>query len=127
MIWPVKMASRPASAGGTPKNTIREYENYDLGDAASSELVQKEQQPATASAPAPSRRPGDNTNIDIFVRIRPVAKASQRLAYDPGENKLEFNIPRDVGAGYVNNQREAYEFRFNGIVGPDAKQDEVGP
>eukprot|EP00983_Pelagomonas_calceolata_P060705 1146490-Pelagomonas_calceolata.AAC.6 len=27
--------------------------------------------------------------------------------------------------GYVNNQRENYNFRFNGIIGPEAKQDEV--
>eukprot|EP00951_Prasinocladus_malaysianus_P034886 scaffold355718_cov20-Prasinocladus_malaysianus.AAC.1 len=26
---------------------------------------------------------------------------------------------------YVNNQREHYEFRFNGIIGMEAKQDEV--
>lgn len=26
---------------------------------------------------------------------------------------------------YVNNQREHYEFRFNGILGSEAKQDEV--
>ncbi|GFH07887.1 kinesin-like protein, partial [Haematococcus lacustris] len=34
-------------------------------------------------------------------------------------------MPRDAAAGYVNNQREQYEFRFNGIIGPEAKQDEV--
>ena len=41
------------------------------------------------------------------------------------ENLIEFNIPREEAAGYVNNQREHYEFRFNGIIGADAKQDEV--
>lgn len=39
---------------------------------------------------------------------------------------MEFNLPRDAAAGYVNNQREHYEFRFNGVIGPEAKQDEVG-
>jgi kinesin family protein 6/9 len=36
-----------------------------------------------------------------------------------------FDVPRDDAAGYVNNQREKYAFRFDGVLGPDAKQDEV--
>lgn len=53
-------------------------------------------------------------------------KFSNRLLVDPSENKVEFNIPRDANQGYVNNQRENYNFRFNGVIGPEAKQDEVG-
>jgi hypothetical protein len=41
--------------------------------------------------------------------------------------QVDFNIPRDSGAGYVNNQREHYEYKFNGVIPPDAKQDEVRP
>ncbi|KAG2448578.1 hypothetical protein HYH02_006469 [Chlamydomonas schloesseri] len=63
--------------------------------------------------------------IDIFVRIKPVSKPSPRLAIDNLENKVEFNIPRNEAAGLVNNQREHFEFRFNGILQADAKQDEV--
>lgn len=36
-----------------------------------------------------------------------------------------FDIPRDEHAGYVNNSREKFAFRFDGVIGPDAKQDEV--
>lgn len=39
--------------------------------------------------------------------------------------QVDFNIPRASDAGYVNNQREHYEYKFNGIIPPDAKQDEV--
>ncbi|KXZ55340.1 KLP1 protein [Gonium pectorale] len=65
------------------------------------------------------------SGIDIFVRIKPVPKASNRLVIDTSENKVEFNIPRNESAGIVNNQREHFEFRFNGILTADAKQDEV--
>jgi hypothetical protein len=68
---------------------------------------------------------GNPSNIDIFLRVRPVPTPSQRLQLDQTESKVEFNIPRDVSAGYVNNQREHHEFRFNEVIGPEAKQDEV--
>jgi hypothetical protein len=45
--------------------------------------------------------------------------------YAANDNLVNFDIPRDELAGYVNNQRENYEFKFNGVIGPDAKQDEV--
>lgn len=66
-----------------------------------------------------------SSNIDIFLRIRPTSKPSNRLLIDAEERKLEFNIPRDVAAGLINNQREHYEFKFNGILTAEAKQDEV--
>lgn len=68
---------------------------------------------------------GESSNIDIFVRIKPVDRPSSRLLVDSSEGRVEFNLPRDAAAGFVNNQREHYEFRFNGILEPAAKQDEV--
>ncbi|GLI60663.1 hypothetical protein VaNZ11_002864, partial [Volvox africanus] len=65
------------------------------------------------------------SGIDIYVRIKPVQRASPRLVVDTNENKIEFNIPRNEAAGLVNNQREHFEFRFNGILTAEAKQDEV--
>ena len=35
------------------------------------------------------------------------------------------NVPKDLSRVYINNARERYEFRFNGILGVSAKQDEV--
>ncbi|GFH05643.1 kinesin-like protein [Haematococcus lacustris] len=113
------MSLRPASASGTPAKLA----NYDLNGTAA------EATNASSQAPKPSKatpsQDNNNANIDIFVRIRPVAKPSPRLVVDNSDNRLEFNMPRDAAAGYVNNQREQYEFRFNGIIGPEAKQDEV--
>ncbi|DBA83158.1 TPA: hypothetical protein ACH3X2_006681 [Trebouxia sp. C0005] len=72
-----------------------------------------------------SPKVGSNSHIDIYLRVRPVKQASACLALDSSENRLEFNIPRTASQGYVNNQREHYEFRFNGTLGAEAKQDEV--
>jgi kinesin family protein 6/9 len=66
-----------------------------------------------------------NANIDIFLRVKPDKRPSPNLCIDPNMNRLEFNIPRDVAQGLVNNQREHYDFTFNGILSPEAKQDEV--
>jgi kinesin family protein 6/9 len=41
------------------------------------------------------------------------------------EQTVRFEIPRDANAGYVNNQRETFGFKFDGVLTPDAGQDEV--
>lgn len=65
---------------------------------------------------------GGGNNIDIFLRLKPVNRPSTKLAWDPIESIVSFNVPKTEDSGYVNNQRELYEFKFNGIFGPDAKQ-----
>jgi hypothetical protein len=92
------------------------YKNYDLAPE-----LQQPQQPAAGPAPKP---PG-SSHVEIFVRVRPVPSPSPRLTWEEGEGKLDFTIPREASAGLINNQREHYEFRFNGIIGPQANQDEV--
>lgn len=66
-----------------------------------------------------------SSNVEIFLRIKPVKHQTDKIVLDAHENKVEFVIPRDVAQGLVNNQREHYEFIFNGILTPEAKQDEV--
>lgn len=39
--------------------------------------------------------------------------------------KFAVNVPKDLSRVYINNARERYDFRFNGILGLVAKQDEV--
>jgi len=65
-----------------------------------------------------------NSHIDIYLRLRP-NNTSRNIAWDPIESTIEFQNPSDGQIGFVNNQRNAYEFKFNGILGPEAKQDEV--
>eukprot|EP00898_Chlorokybus_atmophyticus_P000863 jgi/Chlat1/1778/Chrsp134S02115 len=66
-----------------------------------------------------------NGNIEIYLRVRPVKSPSERMSTDPTEGQVRFSIPREATAGFINNTRERYDFRFNGIFAPDAKQDEV--
>ena len=37
-------------------------------------------------------------------------------------SQVEFHMPRDEVGGLVNNQKEHYDFKFNGIIPPEAKQ-----
>ena len=50
-------------------------------------------------ASASKKQVGENSNIDIFIRIRPVAKPSANLLCDTVENKVDFAVPRSVSAG----------------------------
>jgi hypothetical protein len=43
----------------------------------------------------------------------------------PEANKVEIYIPKDEVKGYVNNQKESFEFEFDGVKGMDAKQEEI--
>ena len=43
-------------------------------------------------------KPG-NSNIDIFLRIRPVPKISPRASFDLDEGKVDIHIPRDLADG----------------------------
>ena len=65
------------------------------------------------------------SNIDIFLRCRPVAANSRHFAADAPNGLARFQIPKDKSQGYINNQREQYEFKFSGIIEENAKQDEV--
>eukprot|EP00879_Flechtneria_rotunda_P025732 GHRR01027371.1.p1 GENE.GHRR01027371.1~~GHRR01027371.1.p1 ORF type:complete len:323 (+),score=74.77 GHRR01027371.1:204-1172(+) len=78
-----------------------------------------------ADLPEQPQRHEEVANIDIFLRIKPVPRPTNRILVDSLEGKVEFNIPRDAAAGLINNSRERYLFSFNGILTPEAKQDEV--
>lgn len=47
-----------------------------------------------------SNKVGNNSHIDIFLRVRPVKQPSACLALDAAEHKVEFNIPRTASQGY---------------------------
>jgi len=66
-----------------------------------------------------------SSSIEIYLRLRPVARPAPYVELEPEEAKIDFHLPRDIAAGLVNNQREHYEFHFNGLIGMEAKQDEV--
>ena len=66
-----------------------------------------------------------STSVSIFIRVRPVPYPSDRFEFDPAEGRVSIAVPRDPSAGYVNHRTEHHPFNFNGIIGPEAKQDEV--
>ena len=79
-----------------------------------------------SSRPSTSgKRGGSSKNIDIFLRCRPVPRQSENFTYDLQDGSTSIEIPHEASSGYINNKRENYDFKFNGIFGPEAKQDEV--
>lgn len=97
----------------------------------------------------------NTSRISTFLRVKPVAKPTSRILLEPLDGNVEFRVPRDIAAGCVgndtqqtlraihdhvqgcletavlfgcrpvNNSRERYSFTFDGILTPEAKQDEV--
>ncbi|KAG9412013.1 Kinesin- protein 6, partial [Aphanomyces cochlioides] len=70
------------------------------------------------------REPSDN-NIRIFLRIKPSKKVSGFFSWEEEQSQIEYNIPKDVASGLINNSRTHYKFKFDALIGMDAKQEEV--
>ncbi|KAH9190572.1 hypothetical protein AeNC1_007442 [Aphanomyces euteiches] len=70
------------------------------------------------------REPSDN-NIRIFLRIKPSKKVSGFFSWEEQHSQIEYNIPKDVASGLINNSRTHYKFKFDALIGMDAKQEEV--
>ncbi|TPX57666.1 hypothetical protein PhCBS80983_g03680 [Powellomyces hirtus] len=108
-------------------------------------------QGSTAVTPAPSEPSQENevhheissskaisanapATIQIYARVRP-ARANSKFPVDPDrywynaaeqdKPRIGFRIPKDQAAGMVNNQREAYDFRFDRIFDMTSGQEEV--
>jgi len=63
--------------------------------------------------------------IQIFLRIRPSKKAKGYVDVDEADNSaLNFHIPKNDDL-IVNNTRENYRFKFNGILPQQTQQEEV--
>lgn len=66
------------------------------------------------------------SNILTFLRIRPSKKPSGYFSQDELEpNSLNFLLPDNVKAEYINNSKTKYSFHFNGILPMNATQEEV--
>jgi hypothetical protein len=44
-------------------------------------------------------KPAASSSIDIYLRLRPVARPSNFVEVDPEDQKIAFNIPRELAAG----------------------------
>lgn len=67
----------------------------------------------------------ENSAIDIYLRVRPVERPSDKLKLDGREKKAEFLLPREEQNGLASSGREHHEYRFTDVFQEDAKQDEV--
>ncbi|KAL3665129.1 hypothetical protein V7S43_009761 [Phytophthora oleae] len=71
------------------------------------------------------QHPDEESNIRIFLRVKPSRKSSGFFSWDEDTNLMKYEIPRDVAAGLINNSRTSYKFRFDSVIGMEAKQEEV--
>eukprot|EP00913_Durusdinium_trenchii_P017958 g16876.t1 len=60
----------------------------------------------------------------VFIRVRP-GKAAEGFQADPERGALSFKLPDTEPDYYVNNQKTAHNFQFDGVLGMQVKQEEV--
>ncbi|KAL4088422.1 hypothetical protein PRIC1_012844 [Phytophthora ramorum] len=71
------------------------------------------------------QQPDEEANIRIFLRVKPSRKPSGFFSWDEDSNTMKYDIPKDVAAGLINNSRTTYKFRFDSVIGMEARQEEV--
>ncbi|OWZ21997.1 Kinesin [Phytophthora megakarya] len=71
------------------------------------------------------QQPDEDSNIRIFLRVKPSRKPSGFFSWDEDSNMMKYDIPKDIAAGLINNSRTSYKFRFDSVIGMDARQEEV--
>ncbi|RHY32570.1 hypothetical protein DYB32_002426 [Aphanomyces invadans] len=64
----------------------------------------QEHQDLVDDVDATPREPSDN-NIRIFLRVKPSKRVSGFFTWEEEQGALEYNIPKDVAAGLINNSR----------------------
>ena len=66
------------------------------------------------------------SNIHTFLRIRPSKKPSGYFAADDFDSKvLNFHLPDNYKADYINNSKLNHQFQFTDVIGMEATQEEV--
>lgn len=52
--------------------------------------------------------PEEEKGVRIFLRIKPTKKSSGFFKWQEDERRMDYDIPRDVASGLVNNSRTKY-------------------
>ncbi|XP_063040077.1 kinesin-like protein KIF6 [Engraulis encrasicolus] len=63
--------------------------------------------------------------IQIYARVKPSKKQVALYSVDGDGSSLDFEIPKDLADGFVNNKKDKYRFRFQKIFDQACKQDEI--
>ena len=67
-----------------------------------------------------------NAAIEIFLRVRPTKKKSEKFHVIPDDKKALFTNLKQMKKGeYVNNTKNEYVFAFNDLFGMEVRQEEV--
>ena len=70
----------------------------------------------------------DSAPIKVFLRCRPTGRATKSLSLDVEESRAEFNLEkcdRMINTDFVNNSKTNFNFKFDGVFGMEAKQEEL--
>nr|CCA23637.1 kinesinlike protein KIF6 putative [Albugo laibachii Nc14] len=79
----------------------------------------------TESSSVALSQPESDSNIRIYLRIKPSRKPSGFFHWDEEVSAFKYEIPKDNASGLVDNSRTKFNFRFDSVIGVDAKQAEV--
>lgn len=65
------------------------------------------------------------SNIKVFLRVRPCAKPSPAFQGHPEQGSVTFELEKQTADYEVNNVKTNHSFRFDGLLGMKASQEEV--
>jgi len=65
------------------------------------------------------------SNIKVYIRLRPSAKPSHAFTSVEEEGIVRFDLDKHNAVGEINNSRTNYKFKFDGILGMKATQEQV--
>src|ERR1700682_3079469 len=84
---------------------------------------------------------GGNSQIQVYARIRPTIKKQQSQSISNSSNTLQhtsvdytldttantfsLRLPSSISKDYINNSKEIYDYKFNGILGEKSTQEDV--
>lgn len=63
--------------------------------------------------------------IEIFLRIKPSKASSGFFDWEDDQNVFQYNLPKNVASGLVNNTKTNYKFKFDSVIGMESSQEEV--
>ncbi|ORY30713.1 kinesin-domain-containing protein [Rhizoclosmatium globosum] len=74
---------------------------------------------------ASSKEKEEAKHVKVVIRTRPTSEfANDEIKFDPDQKSLHIHIPKGSDGGFINNQQENWDFRFDNIL-HNASQEKV--